>query len=137
MERLVDQRTVTLYKLKADVTNPNYDGRRRHGLNARKLFKAGTKMIVTRIPVVWDMDGKKVPGLDEIFVEIDGSTCFRGELSDALMANIEETTEQTWEDVYGMENYGLTEGAIIQLMLDKGMVTLDALKALMEENAQG
>ena len=137
MERLVDQRTVTLCKLTADVKNPNYNGRYRYSLKARKLFKAGTKLTVTRIPVVLDIDGKKVPGRDEIHITIDGDVCWLSELRDALMAQIEEVheSEQTWEDVYKIDSCGLTESEIIQLMLDKGMVTLDALKALMEENA--
>lgn len=137
MERLVNQSTVTLYKLKEDVKNPNYDGRRRHGLEARKVFKAGTKLVVTRVPLVWDMDGKQVSAGNETQVTVDGSWVFRTEMRDALMAHIQETTEQTWEDVYNMENYGLTEGEIIQAMLDKGLVTLDSLKALMEQNAKG
>lgn len=137
MERLVDQLTITLCKLTADVKNPNYDGRHRYGLKSRKLFKAGTKLTITRIPVVWDFDGRKVPVNDEIHIKIDGDICWLSDLRDALMPHAIEVheTEQTWEDVYKMDSHGLTEGEIIQLMLDKGMVTLDALKALMEENA--
>lgn len=133
MERLVNQSTVTLYKLKEDVKNPNYDGRRRHGLEARKVFKAGTKLVVTRIPLFWNIDGKKLSAGHETHVTVDGSWVCRTEMCDALMANIEETTEQTWEDVYEMDSSGLAEGEVIQIMLDRGMVTLDALKALLKE----
>lgn len=113
----------TQRKMIQDVPNPNFDGRKRYGLDAVRTFKAGETVIV--------MDGLYEKYLPAHVTYGRQSGPVGRDLYERILAASAPQEVQSWDEVVRVLGVGdWVSGAVLQKLIDSGTVSVKEVFSL-------
>lgn len=117
------------YRLLKDVANPEHDKRCKYGFKQYPIFKAG--ILFEGRPISVDSETSRV---DPAYV-CNSDWHIQGDIAALLIGNAIESEPNTWTEIAiigGTWNH--MAGDVIQVMLDNGIVSIDQVKAALNQS---
>ena len=126
-----------IYKLKADVVNPNGDGRHKYQWKLQKIWKAGSKMVAKTIDRDFSRDDLEVKFQTHHIHQLGSSSSGISLTGDetaytALAEQLELVEQETISDILQNKWAGMSSRALIEKLIHIGVVNHKNLKEAIE-----
>lgn len=117
------------YRLSKDIANPEYDKRCKYGIKQYATFKAGT--FFEGKPINVPADYLRV----EAAYACNKDWHIQGDTAALLIDNSVESEPNTWDEIAIIGGaWHHMAGDVVQAMLDNGIVSIDQVKAALNQS---